>query len=100
MAYSIDTLGDLRIITMHKSEGMRYRFYKQATGQRIKFTIKGAKLQASVMGQIIAYNKPKINNFHWEYMILNTQQLRAGKVVTEREHDTLIENMLEFIEKV
>lgn len=96
MAYTVDTAGELRIITMPKVDGMRFRFYKYDSKERVKFTIIGAKLQAIVQGKIIAYKKPNVNHFHFELMQANRGALSRGEGGADSER--ILENMLECVE--
>ena len=96
MSYQVERAGALRIITMPKLDGMRFRFYKYDTKERIKFTTIGAKLQAVVNGKIVAYKKPNSNNFHFELMQANRGALSRGEGGADSER--ILENMLECVE--
>lgn len=93
--YEIRGTGAIREVRLLASSQHRFRFYSKLTGKRIILEREGGRLTALVKGSIVVKKKPHANQFHFEYMRNNRLGLAGWGSL---DHDTLVENLLEYVE--
>lgn len=92
--YEVRGEGEIRELRLLASASHRFRFYSATTKKRIILEREGGRLTALVKGKIIVKKKPHANQFHFEYLRNN----RLGLVGWgSLDHDTLVENLLEYV---
>jgi hypothetical protein len=95
--YEIRGDGAIRQLVLRASSAHRFRFYSATTKKRIILEREGGRLTALVKGKIIVKKKPHANEFHFEFMRNNRLGLAGWGSL---DHDTLVENLLEYVEVI
>lgn len=97
--YEIVPVKNSRLLIVPASSMHRWKFYNIVRGrqQPVKFLRSGSKCVARVSRTVEVWKKPRVHEFHYEYMRNESRALAGWGSVG---HDQLVENLLEFVERI